>query len=285
MPGQIRSLHDLVDANDDDCKDALRMDRAAFSGLCDLLQTIGGLRNSKYVSVQEKVAMFFSILAHHTKNRSVKYQFKRSGHTVSKYFHSVLQCVCKLHSLFLVEPEPILDDNTDPRWQDFKIVNNGWKSDNGFRAGFQRELEKGMRALIPGTDLLATPHINSKIHQWKKDYGSLFDVLSKSGVGWNCTTHTLDVIDEGVWEAQKKADPHVKGMRFKSWPYYEQWQDIFGRDRATGEHAVAAIDIVNDMLRYSETRESASVDKVCTADHIPEPVEENAPISKLLTLL
>ncbi|KAL8466355.1 hypothetical protein ACS0TY_035454 [Phlomoides rotata] len=532
MPGQIRSLHELVDANDDDCKDALRMDRAAFGGLCDLLQTIGGLRNSKYVSVQEKVAMFFSILAHHTKNRSVKYQFKRSGHTVSKYFHSVLQCVCKLHSLFLVEPEPIPDDSTDPRWQDFKgclgaldgtyidvhvptldqaryrnrkghlsvnvlgvcdtdmkfiyvltgwegsaadsrvlrnavtrnsglkvpkgvryhlsewssrrpqtpqeyfnmkhtrarniiertfgllkmrwgilrspswypiqthnqiimacclihnyirkemavdpieqhlddwlnrqatgegqvnldvidsldsspewniwrdtlaqnmfidwrnrtsllsavrkmdgsgsgglgdgekgknvrsrrswtkleedalvlclieIVNNGWKSDNGFRAGFQRELEKEMRALIPGTNLLATPHINSKIHQWKKDYGSLFDVLSKSGVGWNCTTHTLDVIDEGVWEAQNKADPHLKGMRFKSWSYYEQWQDIFGRDRATGEHAAAAIDIVNDMLRYSQTGESASVDKVCTADHVLEPVEENTPISK-----
>ncbi|KAL8457048.1 hypothetical protein ACS0TY_035038 [Phlomoides rotata] len=137
-----------------------------------------------------------------------------------------------------------------------------------------------MRVLIPGTDLLATPHINSKIHQWKKDYGSLFDVLSKSGVGWNCTTHTLDVIDEGVWEAQKKADPHVMGMRFKSWIYYEQWQDIFGRDRATREHAAAAIDIVNDMLRYSETGESASVDKVCTADHVPEPVEENTPISK-----
>ncbi|KAL8512770.1 hypothetical protein ACS0TY_019049 [Phlomoides rotata] len=137
-----------------------------------------------------------------------------------------------------------------------------------------------MRALIPGTDLLPTPHINSKIHQWKKDYGSLFDVLSKNGVGWNCTTHTLDVIDEGVWEAQKKADPPVKGMHFISWPYYEQSQDIFRKDRATGEHVTAAIDIVNDMLRYSETGESALVDKVCTADHVPEPVEENTPISK-----
>ncbi|KAL8556682.1 hypothetical protein ACS0TY_004217 [Phlomoides rotata] len=138
-----------------------------------------------------------------------------------------------------------------------EIVNNGWKSDNGFRAGFQRELEKGMRALMPGTDLLDIPHINSKIHQWKKDYGSLFDALPKSG-----------------------ADPHVKGMRFKSWPYYLQWQDIFGRDRSTGEHAAAAIDIVNDMLRYSETGESVSVDKQCTADHVPKPVEENTPISK-----
>ncbi|KAL8489563.1 hypothetical protein ACS0TY_025467 [Phlomoides rotata] len=92
------------------------MDRLAFSRLCSLLQDLGGLTNSKYVNVQEKVAMFFSILAHHTKNRSIKFQCKRSGQTVSKHFHSVL----KLHSLFLVQPERVAEDSKDPRWQNFK---------------------------------------------------------------------------------------------------------------------------------------------------------------------
>ncbi|KAL8468016.1 hypothetical protein ACS0TY_031313 [Phlomoides rotata] len=109
-----------LDVSDDDCKDALKMDRVALARLCSLLQTLGGLRNSKYVSVQEKVVMFLSILAHHTKNRSVKFQFKKSGHTVSKYFHSVLHTVLKLHSLFLVEPGPVPEDSTDPRRQDSK---------------------------------------------------------------------------------------------------------------------------------------------------------------------
>ncbi|KAL8463401.1 hypothetical protein ACS0TY_034164 [Phlomoides rotata] len=63
------------------------------------------------------------------------------------------------------------------------IVNEGWKADNGFKAGFQRELEKGMKRLLPGTDICATPHINSKIHVWKKEYGTLSDLLSKSGIG------------------------------------------------------------------------------------------------------
>ncbi|KAL8470896.1 hypothetical protein ACS0TY_033465 [Phlomoides rotata] len=62
------------------------------------------------------------------------------------------------------------------------IVNDGWKADNGFKAGFQRELEKGMRKIFPGTDLVANPHINSKIHVWKKEYSALNDLLSKSGV-------------------------------------------------------------------------------------------------------
>ncbi|KAL8521148.1 hypothetical protein ACS0TY_011627 [Phlomoides rotata] len=76
------------------------------------------------------------------------------------------------------------------------IVNNGWKAGNGFKSGFQRELKKGIKKLLPGTDLVVNPHIKSKIHVWKKEHGSLFDLFSKSGIGWNCTTNTIDVLDE-----------------------------------------------------------------------------------------
>ncbi|KAL8513636.1 hypothetical protein ACS0TY_012936 [Phlomoides rotata] len=153
----------------------LRMDRVAFVHLCSLLQTAGGLNNSKYVTAQEKVAMFLSILAHHTKNRSVMFQFKRSGQTVSKYFHHVLRAVLKLHSLFLVKPQPIPDDSTDPRWHKFKV------------------------------------------------------------------------------------DPNVKTIRHKSWPYYEKWVDIFGKDRATGEHATDPNDLVNSFLRDSPEEEDSDM--------------------------
>ncbi|KAL8548335.1 hypothetical protein ACS0TY_007601 [Phlomoides rotata] len=45
-------------------------------------------------------------------------------------------------------------------------------------------------------------------------------------------------------------------MRYKSWPYYGHWLDIFGKDRATGEHAVDPIDIVND---FFNTKSAPSV--------------------------
>ncbi|KAL8496700.1 hypothetical protein ACS0TY_020399 [Phlomoides rotata] len=135
------------------------------------------------------------------------------------------------------------------------IVNEGWKADNGFKAGFQRELEKAMRKLIPSTDIVATPHINSKIHIWKKEYGALSGLLSKSGIGWNSTTHTLDIVDETVWDAQKMADPTVRSMRNKSYPYYDKWLDIFGKDRATGEHVTDPIDLVNEMLKSDHEQE------------------------------
>ncbi|KAL8521035.1 hypothetical protein ACS0TY_011540 [Phlomoides rotata] len=122
------------------------------------------------------------------------------------------------------------------------IVSDGWKADNGFRAGFQRELEKGIRKLLPGTDLVANPHINSKIHVWKKDYGSQSDLLSKSGIGWNSTTQTIDVIDETVWTAQKMLN-------------------IFGNDRATGENVVDLIDMVNSFFNNAPEEEGDNVTK------------------------
>ncbi|KAL8488143.1 hypothetical protein ACS0TY_024433 [Phlomoides rotata] len=47
-----------------------------------------------------------SSIFHHTENMS--------------HFHSFLQSVLKLHSLFLVQHEPVHDDSEDPRWQNFK---------------------------------------------------------------------------------------------------------------------------------------------------------------------
>ncbi|KAL8549417.1 hypothetical protein ACS0TY_008305 [Phlomoides rotata] len=97
------------------------MDRAAFHKLCFILQTVCGLKSSRRVCVSEKVAMFLSILAYHTKNRCVKFTFKRSGQTVSKHFHVVLNSVLRLHSMFLVKPQPISADDTDPCWQPFQV--------------------------------------------------------------------------------------------------------------------------------------------------------------------
>ncbi|KAL8513950.1 hypothetical protein ACS0TY_013169 [Phlomoides rotata] len=122
-----------------------------------------------------------------------------------------------------VEEDALINCLTD-------IVNDGWKATNGFKAGFQRQLEKGMRKRLPGTDIVVNPHINSKIQVWKKEYSTLSDILSKSGIGWNSTTSMIEVEDDGVWDASKRADPQMKSMHFKTWPYYSRWLDIFGKD-------------------------------------------------------
>ncbi|KAL8465079.1 hypothetical protein ACS0TY_034539 [Phlomoides rotata] len=98
------------------------MDRASFQKLCYFVRTFGGLKSSRNVSVEDKVAMFLSILSHHTKNRCVKFQFKMSGQTVSKHFNHVLDCILRMHCIFLVQAQPIDEDSSDSIWGAFQVI-------------------------------------------------------------------------------------------------------------------------------------------------------------------
>ncbi|KAK4397735.1 hypothetical protein Sango_1249000 [Sesamum angolense] len=97
------------------------------------------------------------------------------------------------------------------------IVRNGWKCDNG---------------VSPGT------------------YESLSGMMGRSGFGWNETTHMI-VVSNDVFESYLKVDPKVKTMHFKSFPYYQIWCEVFGKDRATGQHDV---DFENASNNVSEER-------------------------------
>ncbi|XP_075514179.1 uncharacterized protein LOC142549226 isoform X2 [Primulina tabacum] len=131
-----------------------------------------------------------------------------------------------------------------------EVISKGWKSENGFKAGYLTLLENSMRAAIPGTNLCGNPHINSKIHVWKKTHGILLTVLSKSGVGWNDTDKTIEATEE-TWEAIIKADPSARPMRSKQWNLYHDWCEIFGNDRATGEQAETFAAAVHDVLNMN----------------------------------
>lgn len=80
------------------------------------------------------------------------------------------------------------------------IVQLGMECDNGFRSRYLGALEKAMAHRFPGTDLKGDPHIQSKIHVWRKTYGTLNTLLSRSGIGLNDATNTIDVSDDQVWK-------------------------------------------------------------------------------------
>ena len=63
------------------------------------------------------------------------------------------------------------------------LVAHGWKSDNGFHAGYQQKIEDAIQAEFPKTNIKGTPHVTSKISAWKGHCNSLNRILSRSGVG------------------------------------------------------------------------------------------------------
>ncbi|KAJ0024727.1 hypothetical protein Pint_06823 [Pistacia integerrima] len=66
------------------------------------------------------VCSFLHICAHHIKIRVLSRQLVRSGETVSRNFHAVLNAVLRMHTILLKQPEPITEDSTDERWKWFK---------------------------------------------------------------------------------------------------------------------------------------------------------------------
>ncbi|KAL8492820.1 hypothetical protein ACS0TY_024134 [Phlomoides rotata] len=67
-----------------------------------------------------------------------------------------------------------------------------------------------------------------------------------TGVGFNTTTNSLECTDD-LWDAIVKKDPTMRGMQHKEWPYFVDWIDIFGKDRATDETAEEVPEEIGEM--------------------------------------
>ncbi|CAL5325160.1 unnamed protein product [Camellia sinensis] len=126
------------------------------------------------------------------------------------------------------------------------LFSEKWKADNGqFRCGFYSELEKLIILAFPGTDLRASPHIESKIKFWRRQYNLLTDMLRLSGFGWDDSEKMILVDSDEVWQNYVKREPDAKGMRNVPFIYYEDWVILFGKDRATGVLAEGPADMVD----------------------------------------
>ncbi|KAL0427806.1 UNVERIFIED_CONTAM: hypothetical protein Slati_2955400 [Sesamum latifolium] len=117
------------------------------------------------------------------------------------------------------------------------LASSGWKYDDGFRNGSLIQLEKCMICAFPNCGIKAEPHISSNIDIWKKQYSFLVGMMSKSVFGRDESTCMITIEDNYVWEGYLKIYPTAKKMRYKSWPYFSAWCQIFGKDRAIGKHA------------------------------------------------
>lgn len=117
---QVDALNRLVRGDDKNCHDQLRVNRHTFMRLCHLLEQ-RGLQDSRDVTRVEKVAIFLWVLGHHNKNRPTKFQFVRSGETVSRHFNTVLLAVLRLYNELWHRAQPVPANEPDHRWKWFEV--------------------------------------------------------------------------------------------------------------------------------------------------------------------
>ncbi|KAG6408417.1 hypothetical protein SASPL_131428 [Salvia splendens] len=69
---------------------------------------------------------------------------------------------------------------------------------------------------------------------WEREYGALSLILGHSGVGFNSNNDYKIECNDEPWAQIVKADSSAITIGNKSWPYWEDWKSIFGKDRANG---------------------------------------------------
>lgn len=97
-------LSELLSADNDVCREMLRMDKHVFHKLCDILRQKGMLRDTAGVLIEEQLAIFLNIVGHNERNRVIQERYQHSGETISRHFNNVLRAVKSLSREFLQLP-------------------------------------------------------------------------------------------------------------------------------------------------------------------------------------
>jgi len=120
-----KNLNKIYNCNDVECVDMLRMRRAPFFRLCNLLKERNLLRDSIHSSVEEQVAMFLHVVGHNQRFRVIHQSWRRSIETVSRYFKEVLYAIGELRHEMIKPPssETPLKIRNSSRWYPyFKVL-------------------------------------------------------------------------------------------------------------------------------------------------------------------
>ncbi len=80
-----------IDAHPEQIRKNLGMSCHVFLNLLKVLENIGGLAPTRYVSSEEQLANFLYMVVNGASNRRAQERFQQSGDTISKYIYSQLQ--------------------------------------------------------------------------------------------------------------------------------------------------------------------------------------------------
>ncbi|PWA82246.1 myb/SANT-like domain-containing protein [Artemisia annua] len=104
-----------------------------------------------------------------------------------------------------------------------------WKTDGDFRSNYLCEVHKRILIKMPTFSKQVPPHIKSKVKWLKAKYHVISDMLKHSGCQWNDVENNIAC--ERDWYDGYCA---AKGMWDLKFPFFNQHELLYGKDRAIG---------------------------------------------------
>ncbi|XP_042497659.1 uncharacterized protein LOC122076427 [Macadamia integrifolia] len=117
-------VHEILNGHADRCYQEFRMERHVFENLCRLMVHRGWLKDSRYLRVDEQLALFLFIVGKGASNRDAQERFQRSDWTISQHFGMVLKAMRSLAKERIRPPSfnriPIEIASNPKQWPFFK---------------------------------------------------------------------------------------------------------------------------------------------------------------------
>ncbi|CAI9102460.1 OLC1v1000736C1 [Oldenlandia corymbosa var. corymbosa] len=108
-----------------------------------------------------------------------------------------------------------------------------WKTDSGFKSNYMTEVLKRIIDIMPNFTKKVTSHLESKIKWLKSKFHCINDMLRESGCQWNDVEQKI-VCEKQWFDSYCQTHKEPKEMWDFKFPYLNQLELVYGRDRATG---------------------------------------------------
>ncbi|XP_021756862.1 uncharacterized protein LOC110721936 [Chenopodium quinoa] len=132
-------------------------------------------------------------------------------------------------------------------------VDPHWRCDNGFRRGYMVRLEEVIGHALSGCGLKASPHIDSRLKTLVAKFRAISQMLNTSGFVWD-DERKMVYVERVVYDEYCKSHPNCKNLYGVSFLHFQELQNIYGKDYATGKPSEGYVEAINHLGKVAPSQ-------------------------------